>query len=37
MLPLDLFFFICITEQLFDFNMFYILHELHSGDDKDQL
>ena len=37
MLPLDLFFFIFISEQLFDFNIFYVLHELHSCVNKDQL
>lgn len=36
MLPLDLFFFIFISE-LLDFNIFYLLHELHSCDNKDQL
>lgn len=36
MLPVDLFFFTCTSESLFDFNVFYVLHELDSCDNKDQ-
>lgn len=35
MLYTDLFFFTCISEQLTDFNVFYILHELYSYNNKD--